>query len=65
MGIFIGDNNKIKNSNIADEIKNEIPKKSFVEKHSVMVSMITSLIVEVILLFSFWDDIISWIEGLI
>ena len=65
MGIFIGDNNKIKNSTFAEEIRNETPKKSFVEKHSVMVSMITSLIVEVILLFSFWDDIISWIEGLI
>lgn len=65
MGIFIGDNNKITNSTIAEEITNKIPKKSFVEKHSVMVSMITSLIVEFILLFSFWDDIISWIEGLI
>ncbi len=65
MGIFIGENNKIKNSTIAERINNEIPKKNFIDRHSVMVSIITSFIVEFVLLFSFWHDIILWMEGLI
>ena len=65
MGIFIGENNKIKNSTIAERINNEIPKKNFIERHSVMVSIITSFVVGFVLLFSFWRDIISWMEGLI
>lgn len=65
MGIFVGENNKIKNSTIAERINNEIPKKNFIERHSVMVSIITSFIVGFVLLFSFWHDIISWVEGLI
>ena len=65
MGVFIGENNKIKNSTIAERINNEIPKKNFIERHSVMVSIITSFVVGFILLFSFWRDIISWMEGLI
>ncbi len=64
MGIFIGDNNKIRSSTIAERINNEIPKKNFAERHSVMVSIITSFVVGFILLFSFWDDIILWMEGL-
>lgn len=65
VGIFIGENNKIKNSTIAERIDNEIPKKNFIERHSVMVSIITSFVVGFVLLFSFWHDIISWMEGLI
>ena len=65
MGIFIGENNKIKNSTIAERINNEIPKKNFIERHSVMVSIITSFVVGFVLMISFWHDIISWMEGLI
>lgn len=65
MGIFIGESNKIQNSTIAERINNELPKKNFLERHSVMVSIITSFIVGFVLLFSFWHDIISWMEGLI
>ena len=65
MGIFIGESNKIQNSTIAERINNELPKKNFLERHSVMVSIITSFIVGFVLLFSFWHDIISWMEGVI
>ena len=65
MGIFIGENNKIKNSTIAERIDNEIPKKNFIERHSLIVSIITSFVVGFVLMFSFWDEIILWMEGLI
>lgn len=65
MGVSIGDNNKIKNSTIAEKVEDKIPKKSFVERHSIIISIIVSFIVGFILLFSFWNDIILWIEGLL
>jgi hypothetical protein len=65
MGIFIGEHNRIKNSTIAERINNEVPKKNFIERHPVMVSVITSFVVGFVLLFSFWRDIISWMEGLV
>lgn len=66
MSVNIGDNNKIKNSNIAEKLEvKEIPnvKKSFYEKHPVICSFLISLIAGIILLFSFWNKIISLIEG--
>lgn len=62
MGISIGDKNKIRNSTIAENIKNDIPKKNFSEKHSVIISAVISFVIGFILLFSFWDNIILWIE---
>lgn len=61
----MGENNKIKNSTIAERINNEIPKKNFIERHSLIVSIITSFVVGFVLMFSFWDEIILWMEGLI
>lgn len=61
MSIHIGDNNIIKNSIFnGDESK----KKKWVEKHPVFISIICSFLVGVILLFSFWQDIVSWLEGI-
>ena len=68
MGIKIGNNNTIKNSNIAETINNNSPqnsngKKIFYEKHPVICSFLISLGAGIVLLFHFWDNIISWIEG--
>lgn len=61
MSIHIGDNNIIKNSIFnGDESK----KKKWVEKHPVFISILCSFLVGVILLFSFWQDIVSWLEGI-
>ena len=60
MSINIGNNNKIKGTNIA-EITNV--KKKFYEKHPVICSFSISLVAGIVLLFSFWDKIISLIEG--
>lgn len=71
MSIKIGDKNKIKGSSIghqygsANGSSNEIDiKKSFATKHPIILSVIISFITGFILLFSFWDNIIGWIEDL-
>ncbi len=63
--VNIGDGNKISNSKIANAITNESSeeKKSFFEKHPVICSFLISLAAGVVLLFSFWSEIVKWIEG--
>lgn len=66
--IKIGDKNKIKNSNIFGTSQNNqdsksCSKKKFSEKHPVLVNVIISVIIGFIFLFSFWDNIVNWIEG--
>lgn len=67
--VRIGDHNKINNSNIAGRIQNQpdnntSAKKKFSEKHPILLSVIVGLATGFILLFSFWQDIVNWIEGL-
>lgn len=66
MSIKIGDNNKIKNSSIGNQYNfNEgEKKKSFAERHPIIVSFVVSLIAGFILLLSFWKDVVNWIEGM-
>lgn len=67
--VKIGNGNKISNSNIAEKIENHADstssdvKKSFYEKHPVICSFLISLVVGIILLFSFWSNIVDKIEG--
>ena len=64
MGINIGNGNKIVNSNIAEKIENtNLKKKRFYDKHPWICGGLISLFAGIILLFSFWKDIITWIEG--
>lgn len=68
MGIKIGNNNTIKNSNIAETINGNLSKKtkrkkSFYEKHPVICSFLISLVAGRIVLFSFWNNMVNWIEG--
>lgn len=68
--INIGDGNKIKNSTLigqnnqskTDEMKS---KKSFIENHPLLINIIISLIIGLLLMFSFWEDLINWIERLL
>lgn len=64
MSIKIGDKNKIKNSTIAGHVVNNDKgvKKGLCEKHPIICGVLISLITGIILLFSFWQNIISWIE---
>ena len=59
MSIQIGNNNIIKNSTFNES---EIKKKNWIERHPVLISIAGSFLVGFILLFSFWQDIISYLE---
>lgn len=68
MSIKIGDKNKIKKSTIGhkygatNEVSNK--KKGFLNRHPFIVSFLISLLAGFILLFSFWEDVVLWIENL-
>lgn len=63
--ITIGNKNSISNSTIAGVVMTENNvRKGFYEKHPVLCGFIISLVAGVILLFPFWQKIISFIEGL-
>lgn len=67
--VRIGDKNKISNTNIAGGMVNQqenntSSKKKFSEEHPILISVIIGLITGFILLFSFWQNIVNWIEGL-
>jgi len=74
MDIKIGNNNKINNSSIgqqvnlkADESENgdkEPNSKSFSQRHPILLSVIVSIGCGFVLLFSFWKNIINFIESL-
>ncbi|MCC1486764.1 hypothetical protein LB312_05755 [Bacillus tropicus] len=67
MSIQIGNKNKIKNSSIGHQYNatTSTEEKSFAERHPIIVSFLVSLVVGVILLFSFWKPIVEWIENLL
>ena len=64
--ITIGSNNKIKNSTIAGIINTDgaDAQKGFYERHPVFCSLLISFVAGIILLFSFGEQVISFIEGL-
>ena len=66
--VTIGDGNSFSDTNIGNDntktITNTEEKKSFASRHPILIGALISLIVGFILMFSFWKDIISWIEGL-
>ena len=62
--IKIGDGNKICDSTIASLIqKTASPKKTFWEKHPILTGVIGAVIAGAILMFSFWEKIVTFIEG--
>lgn len=68
MGIRIGDNNKMKNVIIADNVeKIDIGKKrsTLYEKHPILVGIFIALFAGIILRLCFWDNIVRYIDNLI
>lgn len=63
MGIKIGNNNKIKNSVITEDGCYDI-RKNWAERHPIITSILVSFGVGFLLLFSFWNDIITIFEGM-
>ena len=66
MSINIGDNNKIKNSVIAENCSDKVitEKKSFFQKHPIICGVFIAIIAGFILTFSFWEKIRLFFEGL-
>ena len=67
MKIKIGDKNKIKGSIIGEQnnIGTETQKEDrFFQKHPVITALLTSFVIGFLLLFSFWKDVISYIENI-
>ena len=66
ISITVGSNNKISKSVIAGIINiDEASKdKNYFEKHPVICGFLISLLVGIVLLFSFWSQIIRFVEGL-
>lgn len=62
--IKIGNGNKICDSTIASLIQETAsPKKIFWEKHPILTGVIGAVIAGAILMFSFWERIVTFIEG--
>lgn len=67
MSIKIGDNNKIKKSIILDKSQLRIvdnAKDDFISKHPVLIGVLISVLAGIVLMFSFWTDVVRFIEGL-
>lgn len=67
MSINIGNNNKISHSSIVEnngDSSSEKKYKNFAERHPVAISIIISFAVGFVLLFSFWQNIVNFIESL-
>lgn len=61
-GSVIGDQNEIQKSVIGDnKTGSEKQKKTWVEKHPIIVGIIIAVVAGVILKFAFWDEIVSLI----
>ena len=62
--VKIGNGNKICDSTIASLVQEAAsPKKTFWEKHPILTGFIGAVIAGAILMFSFWEKIVAFIEG--
>ena len=66
MSITIGNQNWIKNSVVAENCSDGIipKKKNFFQNHPFLIGILISVIAGFILMFSFWEKIRLFIEGL-
>lgn len=64
MSIRIGDKNKIKKSKIGHTYNSNPPQKGFVTRHPFLSGVLISIVAGFIMLFSFWENIVKWIESI-
>lgn len=62
--VHIGNGNRIKNTSITGSIQDSSnEKRSFFERHPLLTGILGAVAAGVILMFSFWQNFITWIEG--
>jgi len=67
MAIKIGDNNKIKKSNIIDNsnsCNNKNDNDTFANRHPIIIGIGCSIIASIIMMFAFWDNISDFLKNL-
>lgn len=64
MSIKIGNNNKISKSTISENCTLQEEKKNFNDKHPILCGILISVIAGLILMFSFWEPILKFIESI-
>lgn len=67
MAIKIGDNNKIKKSNIIDNSNggnNGNSKDTFANRHPIIAGIGCSIIASIIMMFAFWDKVSVFVKNL-
>ena len=66
VGIRIGNNNDFKNVTIAERIngskEHKVERKTFAEKHPILIGLFCSFVIGILLMFGFWQNIVSLIE---
>lgn len=67
MSIKIGNNNKINNSVISENltVQNAPEKSNWMQRHPVISALIATVLAGIILLLKFWKPIISFLDNLI
>lgn len=67
MGIHIGNNNDFKNVTIAEKIngltEHKVERNTFAEKHPILIGLFCSFVIGILLMFGFWQNIVSLIEN--
>ncbi len=62
MSIKIGNNNIINNSSIYENSSTSQNKKTFSERHPIFIGLMCSFVIGLLLMFSFWEEIVSFLE---
>ena len=67
VGIHIGNNNDFKNVTITEKIndstEHKVERKTFAEKHPILIGLFCSFVIGILLMFGFWQNIVSLIEN--
>ena len=61
--ISIGDGNRFKNTTISITNNSDNQRKNFFEKHPIICGIIISVIAAFVMMFSFWEQIVAFVEG--
>lgn len=67
MSIKIGDNNRIKNTTIAENssLQNASEKSNWMQKHPIISGLVVAIIAGAVMMLKFWGPVINFLNNLI